>query len=78
VRAVWASAGGVAEWARLVIRRGPRQSSARGSLYLVDLEGDGQDEVVYDSSYYEGSYSLVMTWDAAGKAVQRTLSGDGA
>lgn len=47
-------------------------------LYLVDLEGDGVDEVVYDDSYYEGSYTVLMTWDAAGKAVPRTLTGDGA
>jgi hypothetical protein len=46
--------------------------------YLVDLEGDGIDEVVYDSSYYEGSYRVLITWDAAGKPVQRTLGGDGA
>lgn len=46
--------------------------------YLVDLEGDGVDEVVYDDSYYEGSYIVLMTWDAAGKAVQHTLTGDGA
>jgi hypothetical protein len=44
---------------------------------LVDLEGDAIDEVVYDSNYFEGSYRLVMTWDAAGKPVQRTLDGDG-
>jgi hypothetical protein len=46
--------------------------------HLVDLEGDGVDEVIYDSSYYEGSYRLLLTWDAAGKAVRRTLGGDGA
>ncbi len=47
-------------------------------LYLVDLEGDGIDEVVYDSTYYEGGYRMLMTWDAAGKPVLHTLGGDGA
>ncbi|MCA9708471.1 MAG: hypothetical protein KDK70_21655 [Myxococcales bacterium] len=46
--------------------------------YLVDLEGDGQDEVVWKSSYYEGSYSMFMAWDAAGVMKNRTLTGDGA
>ena len=45
---------------------------------LVDLEGDGQDEVIWQSSYYEGSYSQVMAWDAAGELLSRTLTGDGA
>lgn len=47
-------------------------------LYLVDLEGDGIDEVIYDSTYYEGSYRMLLTWDAASKPVLRTLGGDGA
>ncbi|MCX4239665.1 hypothetical protein [Paraliomyxa miuraensis] len=46
--------------------------------YLVDLEGDGHEEVVYDSSYYEGDYRLLLGWDADGKPVHRTLTGDGA
>ncbi len=47
-------------------------------LYLVDLEGDGVDEVIYDDTYYEGGYRMLITWTAAGKAEQRTLTGDGA
>lgn len=47
-------------------------------LFLVDLEGDGIDEVIYDDSYYEGSYTLLLTWTAAGKAEHRSLTGDGA
>lgn len=47
-------------------------------LYLVDLEGDGIDEVIYDLTYYEGGYRMLLTWDAAGKPVLRTLGGDGA
>ncbi|MCB9714707.1 MAG: hypothetical protein H6712_12650 [Myxococcales bacterium] len=46
--------------------------------YLVDLEGDGQDEVVLDSSYYEGSYTLLMAWNSRGEMLARTLTGDGA
>jgi hypothetical protein len=47
-------------------------------LFLVDLEGDGIDEVVLDDSYYEGSYRMLLTWTAAGKPETRTLTGDGA
>jgi len=47
-------------------------------LTLVDLEGDGIDEVIYDSTYYEGSFRMLLTWDAASKPVLRTLGGDGA
>jgi hypothetical protein len=47
-------------------------------LYLLDLEGDGIDEVIYDSSYYEGSFRKLLSWDAARKPVLRTLGGDGA
>ena len=45
--------------------------------YLVDIDGDGIDEVVFDESYYEGSYLRVLFWD--GKTVRtETLTGDGA
>lgn len=47
-------------------------------LYLLDLEDDGIDEVIYDSSYYEGSYRYLLSWDAARKPILRTLAGDGA
>ncbi|MCH9679940.1 MAG: hypothetical protein K0V04_00785 [Deltaproteobacteria bacterium] len=47
-------------------------------LYLVDLDGDAQDELVYESFYYEGSYTLVMRWDEAGAPERRVLEGDGA
>jgi len=46
--------------------------------YLVDLEGDGQDEVIWDSFYYEGRYAILTGWDAAGARIDRTLTGDGA
>ena len=44
----------------------------------MDLEGDGVDEVILDDTYYEGGYTVLMTWTAAGKAETRTLTGDGA
>jgi hypothetical protein len=45
---------------------------------LVDIEGDGVDEVLFTNSYYEGSYLVFMSWDAEGKPLMRTLDGDGA
>lgn len=46
--------------------------------YLVDVQGDGIDEVLFTSSYYEGSYLVFLSWDAEGKPLMRTLEGDGA
>ena len=44
---------------------------------VVDIDGDGIDEFVYRSTYYEGEYFLLLKWD--GKAWQvLTLGGDGA
>jgi hypothetical protein len=46
-------------------------------LAVVDLEGDGFDELVVCSHYYEGSYYSLVFWD--GKTWQsRGLAGDGA
>lgn len=45
--------------------------------YLVDVDGDGVDEVLYNSSYYEGSYEHLLEWDD-GRPTTTTLAGDGA
>lgn len=50
--------------------------------HFVDLDGDGVDEIVFDRSYYEGSYSFLAAYekDASGKGAWTTyqLGGDGA
>ncbi len=45
--------------------------------YSVDLEGDGVDEIVFDSEYYEGSYRLLLRHGDKGFETF-TLTGDGA
>lgn len=45
--------------------------------YLVDVDGDGVDEVLFNSSYYEGSYEHLLEWDD-GRPTTTTLAGDGA
>jgi hypothetical protein len=44
---------------------------------IVDVDGDGVDEVFYEDAYYEGSYEVVLQWQD-GKPRTRTLAGDGA
>ncbi len=44
---------------------------------LLDLEGDGVDEVIYQSAYYEGAYQLLLR-QVAGKIEVSPLAGDGA
>ena len=46
-------------------------------LGVVDLDGDGTDEVAYDDSYHEGWYIELLHW-TDGRPVHRTLTGDGA
>jgi len=46
-------------------------------LGVVDLDGDGTDEVAYDDSYHEGWYVELLHW-TDGRPVHRTLTGDGA
>jgi hypothetical protein len=45
--------------------------------HLVDVDGDGVDEVHYGSQYYEGGYEHVVVWDGNTPAVL-TIAGDGA
>lgn len=45
--------------------------------YSIDLDGDGVDEIVFDSDYYEGSYRLLMRRRGDGFETI-TLTGDGA
>lgn len=44
---------------------------------IVDLDGDGTDEVAHDDSYHEGWYVELLHW-IDGRPVHHTLSGDGA
>lgn len=43
---------------------------------LVDLDGDGLDEVLYDDTYFEGGYVQLLHWKE-GRPFARTLTGDG-
>lgn len=43
---------------------------------LVDLDGDGLDEVIYEDQYHEGWYLEMLHWKD-GKPESRTLMGDG-
>lgn len=45
-------------------------------LGVVDLDGDGIDEVAYDDSYHEGWYVELLHW-TDGRPVHHTLAGDG-
>lgn len=45
-------------------------------LGIVDLNGDGTDEVAYDDSYHEGWYVELLHW-TDGRPVRHTLTGDG-
>ena len=45
--------------------------------YLVDVDGDGVDEVLFSSSYYEGSYEHLLEWNDD-RPTTTTLAGDGA
>lgn len=45
-------------------------------LGIVDLDGDGVDEVAYDDSYHEGWYIELLHW-TDGRPVHHTLTGDG-
>lgn len=45
-------------------------------LGVVDLDGDGIDEVAYDDSYHEGWYVELLHW-TDGRPVHHTLTGDG-
>lgn len=46
-------------------------------LYTVDVDGDGIDEVVLESSYYEGAYLHLLHF-SDGEIEVITLTGDGA
>ena len=46
--------------------------------YLVDLDGTGEDSLVIDDSYYEGSYRSLLSFDASGEPKATQLTGDGA
>ncbi|MDC0716236.1 hypothetical protein [Nannocystis bainbridge] len=43
---------------------------------LVDIDGDGLDEVLYEDQYHEGWYLQMIHWNG-GKPESRTLMGDG-
>ena len=45
-------------------------------LALVDLDGDGLDEILYDDTYFEGGYVQLIHW-TEGRPFTRTLTGDG-
>jgi hypothetical protein len=47
-----------------------------GIYGLLDVDGDGFDEVFYEDSYHEGWYAMMMQWED-GKPQPRTLTGDG-
>jgi len=44
---------------------------------FVDLDGDGFDEITFDMSYYEGSFSFIVYWDGTKPSTMGT-GGDGA
>jgi hypothetical protein len=44
---------------------------------LLDLDGDGHDEILFRDGYYEGSYDKLLWWKD-GKPKVRVLAGDGA
>ncbi len=71
------SSGTIIEW---IHPAAPRLDSF-DTLLLLDLEGDGVDELIYDSSYYEGAYQLLLYRIedySGGKYQQVVLAGDGA
>lgn len=45
--------------------------------HIGDIDGDGIDEVVVGSSYYEGNYFLLLDWEGTEPDFQ-TITGDGA
>jgi len=45
--------------------------------FLVDVDGDGKDELVYDDFYYEGTYTSIMVETPEGRK-NISLGGDGA
>ncbi len=45
-------------------------------LALVDIDGDGLDEILYDDTYFEGGYVQLIHWKE-GRPFTRTLTGDG-
>lgn len=56
-----------------------RQADVLGQMTLVglvDLDGDGTDEVVFEDRYHEGWYVYLLHW-RAGKPKLRGLAGDG-
>lgn len=59
------------------VTRPARRLERVDPLYAVDLDGDGTDEAVVDSSYYEGAYHVLLRWDGQ-RFVDVILSGDGA
>lgn len=47
-------------------------------MYSVDVDGDGQEELVYSSFYYEGNHTYLLMPDERGALVSQLLEGDGA
>ena len=45
-------------------------------LGMLDVDGDGRDEVFYEDAYHEGWYLMMMQWDGETPR-SRTLTGDG-
>lgn len=45
-------------------------------LGLLDVDGDGRDEVFYEDGYHEGWYLMMLQWDGDTPRA-RTLTGDG-
>lgn len=43
---------------------------------LIDLDGDGFDEIIYEDGYHEGWYAMLMQWEGE-TPTRRVLTGDG-
>lgn len=43
---------------------------------LLDVDGDGYDEIFYEDGYHEGWYAVMMQWEGE-KPARRVLTGDG-
>jgi hypothetical protein len=78
--------GGYANASALLLMHGDgrlelvRVSDVQGELTpraILDVDGDGNDEVFYQDAYYEGAYEHVLYFDGETPKI-RILSGDGA